>query len=144
MLNPFCSRYLTAINRHGIFARLMPISALANVGLSLLLVQSYGIVGVAMGSVLPGLILHPVLLVYSCRQLELPVSQYLSKSLLPLAIPLVLMGLLVGWVRLELGIESYGALIATVLAGGLVYMGAFWWLAFTAEERSFVISRFRL
>lgn len=143
MLNPFCSRYLTAINEHGIFAKLMPVSAVVNVGLSLALVQSYGIVGVAVGSVLPALVLHPVLLTYSCRHLKLPVSHYLKTSLLPLMIPIIAMGVFVAWVRWTLGIESYLALIATVAAGGTIYFIVFWFLALTPNERRFVISRFR-
>jgi O-antigen/teichoic acid export membrane protein len=143
LLNPFSSRYLTAIDRHGIFAKLMPVSAVVNLGLSLLLVQHYGIIGVAVGSVIPGLVLHPVLLVYSCRQLKLPVSEYLRKSLLPLVTPLVLMSVVVSWFRLSAGIESYVELVTAVFTGGAVYTLAFWMLALTAQERSFVISRFR-
>lgn len=143
LLNPFSSRYLTAIDRHGIFARLMPVAAFVNLGLSLMLVQSYGIIGVAVGSVIPGLVLHPVLLVYSCRQLGLPVSEYLRKSILPLVIPLAMMGVVVSWFRFSVGIDSYPILVLAVLAGGVVYIGAFWLLAFTDQERSFVIGRFR-
>ncbi|NMT63784.1 oligosaccharide flippase family protein [Marinobacter orientalis] len=143
MLNPFCSRYLTAINEHGIFAKLMPISAVINVGLSVVLVQYYGIVGVAVGSVLPALVLQPVLLTHSCRHLKLPVSQYLKTSLLPLMVPIISMGLFVAWVRWTLGIESYAALIATVVAGGTIYFIVFWFLSLTSDERQFVVSRFR-
>jgi O-antigen/teichoic acid export membrane protein len=142
LLNPFSSRYLTAIDRHAIFAKLMPVAAFVNLGLSLLLVESYGIIGVAVGSVIPGLVLHPVLLVYSCRQLELPVAEYLRKSLLPLVIPLFLMGAVVYWFRVSVGIESYGWLVMAVFAGGIVYALAFWLLALTARERSFLTSRF--
>jgi O-antigen/teichoic acid export membrane protein len=142
LLNPFSNRYLTAIDRHGIFAKLMPVSAAVNLGLSLLLVQHYGIIGVAVGSVIPGLVLHPVLLVYSCRQLELPVAEYLRKSLLPLAIPLVLLGTVVSWFRLSMGIESYAWLVTAVFAGGIVYALAFWLLSLTARERLFLTSRF--
>ena len=39
LLNPFYSRYLTAIGKHGLFAYWEPPMALANIGLSLLLVQ---------------------------------------------------------------------------------------------------------
>jgi len=143
MLNPFCSRYLTAINEHGIFAKLMPVSAVINVGLSVVLVQSYGIVGVAVGSVLPALVLQPVLLTHSCRHLKLPVSQYLKTSLLPLMVPITSMGMFVAWVRWTLGIESYVALIATVVAGGSIYFIVFWFLALSSGERGFVVSRFR-
>ncbi|SFM69817.1 oligosaccharide flippase family protein [Marinobacter pelagius] len=143
MLNPFSSRYLTAINEHGIFAKLMPVSALVNVGLSIALVKSYGIVGVAAASVLPALVLHPVLLTYSCRHLKLSVSRYLKTSLLPLLTPWVSMGLFVAWVRWHLGIEGYVSLVATVISGGAIYFVMFWFVSLTSDERRFVAGRLR-
>jgi len=142
ILNPFCGRYLTAINHHGILAKIMPISACFNLGLSLLLVKPYGIIGVAWGSVIPGLIFQPVLLVYTCRKLELSVREYLLKSLLPLILPLGLMGFLVGLIRWKWGVESYLVLITVVLVGGLVFAAGFWGLAMTHSERKFLIGKF--
>ncbi len=42
-INPFASRYLTAIDKHGIFARLTPLAAALNIGLSLVLVHPYAL-----------------------------------------------------------------------------------------------------
>ncbi|WP_375192847.1 oligosaccharide flippase family protein [Marinobacter sp.] len=141
LINPFSSRYLTAIGKHGIFARLMPISAVVNLGLSLLLVQYYGVVGVAVASLLPSLVLQPVLLVYSCRQLEVPVATYLRESLLPNVLPLLLMGAVTAWMRWGVGINSYLLLVITVLLAIVVFCLSFWCLSFNPQERSFVLER---
>ncbi|MDX1823268.1 MAG: oligosaccharide flippase family protein [Thiohalomonadales bacterium] len=141
MINPFSSRYLTAIGKHGIYAQIMPVAALANLGLSVLLAGPLGIVGVALGSVVPAIIVYPILLVYTCKQLDLGVWTYLTKSLFPLIVPLCIMAAPVAWIRWDVGIQSYGMLIGAVTAGGVVYLIAFWALAFTREERAFVLDR---
>ena len=61
-LNPFSTRYLTAIGKHGVLAKLTPISACVNLVVSIILVQYMGIIGVAIGSVIPVFILMPVVL----------------------------------------------------------------------------------
>lgn len=141
LINPFSSRYLTAIGKHGIFARLMPISAVVNLGLSLLLVQYYGVVGVAVASLLPSLVLQPMLLVYSCRQLDVSVATYLRESLLPNVLPLLLMGAVTAWMRWGVGIDSYLLLVITVLLAIVVFCLSFWCLSFNPQERSFVLDR---
>jgi len=140
-LNPFSNRYLTAIDRHGIFARLSPLSAVANLVLSILLVGPYGLIGVAVASVIPGLFLQPVLLVYTCRQLELPVARYLKTSLAPLLMPLILMGGLLAYIRMEYALDSYLLLAATVIAGAVIFISTFWFFSFTDDERQFIASR---
>ena len=143
LLNPFSSRYLTAINKHGILAKLMPVSAAANLVLSIVLVQYWGIIGVAVGSLIPALFLVPIVLRISCRELDLPVRQYLSQSLAPLIFPLVGLGAVLAGIRWYSGIEDYGVLILTVAAGAVVYLSGFWFLSLTGSEREFLGSRIR-
>src|SRR5690606_31671291 len=83
MITPFSSRYLTAINKHGYFAKQMPIAAAMNIGLSIFLVHDFGIVGVALGSAIPVVIFVPITLYYTCSNLGISVSYYLCKSVLP-------------------------------------------------------------
>jgi len=141
LLNPFSSRYLTAINKHGILAKLAPISAATNLILSIILVKYWGIIGVAVGSLIPTLILVPVVLRASCRELGLPVRQYVSESLLPLVFPLIALGGVLAGIRFYFGIENYGVLLVTVMAGALTYLAGFWFLSLARSEREFLGSR---
>lgn len=141
MINPFSSRYLTAIGKHAIYAQIMPFAALVNLGLSILLAEPMGIVGVALGSVIPAIFVYPFILRYSCKQLELPVSTYFRRSLMPLVLPLFVMAVPVAWVRWTLGIHSYPMLLLTVGVGGVLYLVSFWFFAFTRDERAFVLAR---
>lgn len=60
-LFPLQSRYLTALDKHGIFAMLYPFRAAANIALSLALMPRLGLVGVAIGSLVPeAIVLVPV------------------------------------------------------------------------------------
>ena len=64
LLNPFANRLLMASNEHSIIVKWAPISALVNIALSIPLCYSMGIIGVAIGSLIPvGLLLF----VYRCR-----------------------------------------------------------------------------
>jgi len=141
LMNPFSSRYLTAINRHGIFAKWMPVSAVANLLLSIILVGPYGLIGVAAASLIPSLFLQPVLLVYTCRQLDLTVGKYIKTSLAPLLLPLCVMGGLVGFIRLQYTLDSYLLIGGTVVAGAVLYISTFWYFSFTADERQFIVRR---
>jgi len=84
LLDPFKSRYLTAINKHAILAKLFPIAAFINLSVSILLVNSFGVVGVAVGSIIPVVIFMPIYLRYSCKQLGITVYRYISEAIIPL------------------------------------------------------------
>ena len=142
LLDPFNSRYLTAINKHGIFARLAPVAALINLSLSIALVHQFGILGVAFASIVPGFIFVPVYLRYTCQQLGLPVSRYITESLLPCLVPTVLLGVTAYGIRLYTGLDSYLAIVGTVIGAGLVWAPAFWILALRDSERRYIIDGF--
>lgn len=139
-INPFVSRYLTAINKHGIFARFTPLAAAINVCLSLVLIKPFGLVGVAAASIVGVVIFVPIYLRFSCRQLHLPVGHYIRQSLVPCLMPTLLLAVTVLAMRFYFGIESYGMIVGTVLAAGAVWAVAFWTLAFDAEERNYIVS----
>jgi O-antigen/teichoic acid export membrane protein len=142
-INPFASRYLTAIGKHGIFAYLSPLSALINIGLSLALVHRYGIVGVAFASTITVFIFNPIYLWYACKHLMLPVRHYLKVCFLPSLVPAVVLGAIVLQFRLHGGLEAYPMLITSVLVSGFAWFVAFWFLALRSGEREFIVARIR-
>jgi O-antigen/teichoic acid export membrane protein len=140
-INPFASRYLTAINKHGIFARLTPLAALLNIGLSLVLVYPFGLEGVAFASVVPGLIFVPLYLRYTCRHLDLPVRQYLRASVLPGVAPAGFMALIILGLGEYLVYDSYGHILLGAILGSVGWLAAFWLLVLNREERDYVGAR---
>ena len=140
-LNPFASRFLTAINKHGIFAKVAPIAALTNLGLSVWAVMELGVIGAALGSVLPVFVITPIYLRYACYYLEVSMGRYLTRCVLPILIPTILMASLVLWLRLDWGLTDYPRILLAIVAGGSLYACAFWVLALSQDERSWPVSR---
>jgi O-antigen/teichoic acid export membrane protein len=72
--------YLYAVARHKVWAGLNGFDAMANLGLSLLLAPRFGMIGVALGTMIPAffvkLFLQPK---YICGQLGLPLLDYWSE-----------------------------------------------------------------
>lgn len=141
LLDPFATRFLTAINEHGIFARVAPIAALANLGLSIWAVMEFGVIGAALGSVLPVLIVTPVYLKRSCFHLGVSLTHYVKFCVLPAAIPTLPMIGIVLWLRIEWGLTDYTRILAAIAAGATVYAVAFWFVAMNKEERKWLLSR---
>ncbi|RBP71955.1 oligosaccharide flippase family protein [Marinobacter nauticus] len=140
-INPFSSRYLTAINKHGIFAKFTPIAAIMNIGLSLALVHPFGLEGVAFASLVPGLIFVPLYLRYTCRHLGLPVWEYLRGAVLPAFVPAGIMALILLGVGEYLIYDSYADIVAGALLSSLAWLVAFWLLVLNREERTYLCDR---
>lgn len=139
-LNPFASRYLTAINEHGIFARVAPIAALVNLGLSVWAVTEIGVIGAALGSVFPVFVVTPIFLRKACLHLGIPMSEYVRRCLLPAVIPTLIMGAVVFWLRVEWGLTDYARIVAAILLGAAIYCLAFWGLAMNRDERQWLMA----
>src|SRR5690606_18156322 len=140
-INPFASRYLTAINKHGIFARLTPLAAALNIGLSLILVHPFGLEGVAFASVVPGLIFVPLYLRYTCRNLGISVLYYLRSAVLPGLVPASIMALVLVVVGEYLVYDSYTDILAGAVLSSLSWLVGFWLLVLNREERSYLAVR---
>jgi len=142
-LNPFAGRYLTAINRHGIFARVGVFSALTNLTLSIMFVMKYGIIGAALGSVFPVFITTPIFLAHACRHLGVTMSHYIQKTLLPPLLPVLVMAGSVFWIRLRWGLHTYTDILIAVFTGALLYAGTFWLSSLDRQERLWLLEFFK-
>jgi O-antigen/teichoic acid export membrane protein len=140
-INPFASRYLTAVNKHAILAKLAPLSAALNVILSLALVNPFGAAGVAAGSMVSALIFVPVYLRYTCRELGIPVRLYLARCVLPCVPPTLVLAAVVIAVRSIYGIHGYIDIILLAAGAGAVWLAIFWFAALNAVERQYISTR---
>lgn len=121
LLNPLASRYLTSIDKHSIFAKLAPIGALLNIGLSIPLIYLYGAVGAAIGSLLPLLLFQFVYLKACVRELEITVSHYFLETLFPCLMPVLLTSMFFQLIKLNMFVDSFILLFGVAILGGLVY-----------------------
>jgi O-antigen/teichoic acid export membrane protein len=111
-------------------------TGVANIVLSILLVNRYGLVGVAVGTLIPIavsalFILNPA----ACRRVGLPVRDMLLHSVLPALWPAVFMAaLLIGTRHI-----SSGTLLAVAVQGliaGVVYLALFFGIAIGRRDRA--------
>ncbi|WP_111495987.1 lipopolysaccharide biosynthesis protein [Marinobacter bohaiensis] len=78
-----------AMNRHRVIAKLDLIEVGCNLILSVILVQFYGLMGVAFGTMIPLLVLRIVFLpALACRVLGMPASEYYASLARPIAVML--------------------------------------------------------
>lgn len=116
-------------------------TGLANVVLSVLLITRFGLVGVAVGTLIPiactaVFILFPA----SCRRVGLPLSHALTHAVLPALWPAVVVGGALAGTRLI----SSGTLLAVVLqalGGGVLYLALFYTVAIGRRDRAFYTAK---
>jgi len=133
--NPFSTRYLTAIGAHGILAKLYPVVAFVNIVMSIILVHYWGIVGVAVGTVIPVVLVVPIVASVCCRHLGIALSSYIYSSIAPSLIPTLGMAICVYSFRHSLPLTSYTEILMAVIAGVAVYSVLFIILAMKTEEK---------
>jgi len=136
LLNPLDSRYLTAINKHSIFAKLTPISAIINLISSIILIQYLGVIGVAIGSLIPVIIFMPIYLNKCCAELGIKVTEYITKSIFPSIIPLILMGITIILLKQNFLIDDYFSLVMISALSSFIYLLSFYLLVLKIEEKN--------
>jgi O-antigen/teichoic acid export membrane protein len=109
--------------------------ALANLCLSILLAPRFGLLGVAIGTIIPVaavslLVLFPA----SCRRVEMPILRVLRLAVWPAVWPAIPMGALLLWARTFVP-AKLSLLALTGGAAGLVYILIFVGCAVPARER---------
>jgi O-antigen/teichoic acid export membrane protein len=121
MMQSVAARVLYGLGRIRSFARLMLLEALLNLGLSVVLIRPLGLVGVALGTAIPNLVMCVVVLVQVCRLLEVGTVVFLKEAVRRPAF--LATGLLVAWLGLVrvLPPESRLSLAVLIAAGAVPY-----------------------
>ena len=122
LLNPYDNRYLTAIDKHGVFAKWQPVVAVANLGLSLIFIKPWGIIGVALAALVPALVFRPYLLQYCCRHLGISVGHFARTVWLPLVPPSLAMGGAMVLASLKLTVDDFGTLVGVAAGSSLLFV----------------------
>jgi O-antigen/teichoic acid export membrane protein len=115
--------------------------AVGNLILSVLLVRVYGLIGVAVGTLIP-MIVFSMFVVFpaACRRVGMPVFTMLRKSVWPATWPAIIMGLFIAVTRG--GIEgSWSLLILQSLVAAAIYAGLFLLFAINRDERDWYFNK---
>jgi O-antigen/teichoic acid export membrane protein len=126
---------LFGVSKHGFFALFNSIEGFANLILSLILVRHYGILGVALGTMVPMMItklcIQPW---YFCKAAKLELLEYwslLGKAIMATAVSLLLPALL----SLRFALPNYGVLALIAVASVFCFAPVVLFLLFSREER---------
>ena len=116
-------------------AAFAPPAALVNLGLSIWLVLEYGVVGAALGSVLPVFIVMPIFLKVVAHNLGITMLQYMKHVILPALTPVAVMGSGLVWWRVEYGFPGYLEIVLAVVVSATVYSVLYWIISLRKDER---------
>ncbi len=132
---------LYAIAKHRNLALVNIIEGIVSLILCLILVRHYGIVGVALGSIIPLIAGRMVALpIIVCRQVDLPLGQFfivIAKPFFFTASYLFLYYLLTHNILIR---PDYGRMVAAALCAAPVYCASMLFIAFTSGERRLLFS----
>lgn len=133
---------LYGIGRHRTLAFLRMGEGIINLALSMILVQSMGLMGVALGTAIPHTVIFGIILpMYACSMLGITWWKYITSSLAgPLlnAVPFMLAAWVVHEHVAPTGLASFFAIVAVLC---LIYMITGYGLCLSAEERLMVRMR---
>jgi O-antigen/teichoic acid export membrane protein len=127
---------LQGIDRHRWLAPISLASGLANLVLSLALARPYGIVGVAIGTLIPTTIEAVLLLTpFTLRALSIGASRFLGEALLPALLPVIPMVLILLGTEQLVPPTSIVSIVALVALAHLVYGIGYLAMGAAAPER---------
>jgi O-antigen/teichoic acid export membrane protein len=132
------------MSKHHVIAWLRIAEAVANLTLSVILVQKIGLVGVALGTAIPSfivvaLVLPPV----ACRIVGVGLVEYYVKAYLRPALAVAPVVLFAAWLRNAVPAENLLVFFAQIAALLLVYVPAAFAIVLDAGERAYVLHRVR-
>ncbi|MET0027699.1 MAG: MATE family efflux transporter [Candidatus Thiodiazotropha sp.] len=130
------SSVLYGLDKHKMLAYLRIGEALANLLLSIILLQYLGIIGVALGTAIPHILLTAVILpIYTTRIVGLNLYDYYRDAYLRPVLAAIPFLLAVLFIETEIRIGNLGVFFALVALVSLMYLVVSYWIVFTPDER---------
>ena len=126
---------LYAIAKHRYIATVGTFEGIINFILSLVLIQYYGILGVAIGTAIPLIVSRLFLLpLYTCRCIGLPITQYYSNLFVTTLFTITYLGLFYMLAK-DIIIPQYMAIVVASLSALPVYFFCIFFVSFNRSER---------
>jgi len=136
-LSQFPSRAICyGLGKHHIPAYIAGLNALINLGLSLILVRRYGVLGVAFGTTIPLVVLlGGFYLVYTCRIMKISIWKYCREVYTAPVLASIPFGLLLYLFRTYRFPETWALLFGEIGVSLLVFTGIVWAVGLGPEEK---------
>lgn len=134
---------LKGAGEHRMLAWTNILTGVVNVVFSMLLVRRYGLVGVAIGTLIPiGVSALFILFPASCRRVGLPMTKVATRAVWPAVWPAIVVGCMLVAVRDYMGATLIGVAIQAA-AGGLLYLALFFAVALGRGDRALYTTKAR-
>lgn len=131
------TQILQGIAKHGSITYIAIGEGLANLGLSILLVQKYGMIGVAFGTMIPMLITNLFIIpVYACRAVALSTFYFLKESFARPCLAAFCFGIILYGSSRFIGLQTWFKFISLLGASLICYGIIAWFLCLAREERN--------
>jgi O-antigen/teichoic acid export membrane protein len=141
--NSTATTVLKGAGQHRMLAFANISMAVANLALSIALVRKFGLIGVAMGTLIPLAVVSVfVLFPAACRRVDMSVTKAITQAIWPALWPVIPMALLLAMTRNLVGASLSFILVQSVGAGAL-YTLLFLWLAIGREERMWYFDKIK-
>jgi O-antigen/teichoic acid export membrane protein len=130
------TQILQGIARHGYTAYVTIFEAAANLALSIILVRKYGIIGVAVGTLVPMLCTNLVIIPwYACRATGLSMRRFFKQGVLVPCIPACFFGVLLYAASSMIAIDRWMEFVTVLTVCLACYVLAAWHLCLSRQER---------
>ncbi|MBP1747634.1 MAG: hypothetical protein H6Q52_173 [Deltaproteobacteria bacterium] len=127
---------LQGIAKHGSMAYVTILEAAANIVLSLILVKHYGIIGVAIGMLIPMLFKNLIFIPwYMCRQLDLSLVRLFGNGILVPLIPTMIFGIFLYAGSKVIKIDTWTEFVLVLGACLVCYAYCAWQICLSRQER---------
>ena len=118
--------------------------SIVNLILSILLVQKWGIVGVALGAAIPQILFHGLYVPWSTlKTINLSVREYIKETYIPSIIPSIILFITLYVVTIYFYPDSYFKLLASAFICALIYLFFVFVFMFDINEKSMAINFLR-
>ncbi|MBI5001482.1 MAG: oligosaccharide flippase family protein [Euryarchaeota archaeon] len=128
--------FLLVKEKYKVILLILLIISIANLILSIILVQYIGIMGVVLGTTIPNIVTAPILIPYMLKQLDIDIKRYL-KSIVPQTyIPALIMSVSIYLIMNFITISSIVILGSVAIISLLIYYLIFYFIGLDKEEKN--------
>ncbi|MGE0759296.1 MAG: polysaccharide biosynthesis C-terminal domain-containing protein, partial [Pirellulaceae bacterium] len=139
------SSVLYGISRHNVIAGLRIGEATLNLGLSIVLVQAIGVVGVAIGAAIPSILVVVVAMpLIACRIVGVSLPEYYVHTYLRPALAIAPFAAAAWWVRASLPASNLAVFFLQMIALMAIYLPCAFFVVLNAAERRHMLERMGL
>lgn len=130
---------LQGLNRHKLYSYLSVFIAIINLVLSIILVQKYGLIGVAVGAAIPQILFFGILIpYYTCKIHDFSFVSYIFQTHIKLIFPTVLLFAGLSLVKDYIYPDNYLTLFLESMAVSVIYFVSVYLVALSGDERQHV------